>query len=75
MTILRFAYATPCLYPAQDYAAIDLPAGVDDTLPAENYFAIDPVLRPENFSVAICRGMTDSFVIRRNCGMVHEIMG
>ena len=42
---------------------------------AENYFAIDPVLRPENFLRAICRGMTDSSAIRRNCGMARGITG
>lgn len=49
MTILRFAYATPCLYPAQITLQSTYPQAWMTHYRAENYFAIDPVLRPENF--------------------------
>ncbi len=41
---------------------------------AENYFAIDPVLRREIFFVDIYHGMTSFFARPQNCGMARAIM-
>lgn len=42
---------------------------------AENYFAIDPVLRPENFMRgSICHGRMGCFAMRRHYGTAPAIM-
>ena len=49
MITTRFVCATRCLSPAPRYVPVDLPRAWMSHYQAENYFAIDPVLRPENF--------------------------
>lgn len=47
--IMRFVFDTLCHLPAANIRPFQLSATMDGAISIENYFAIDPVLKPENF--------------------------
>jgi hypothetical protein len=46
---MRFVFDTLCHLPAREPPSIPVIRNMDGAYQSENYFAIDPVLKPENF--------------------------